>query len=153
MTTATANALVAVCDHPQPHLDGNRTAQKYAGMVQDFRAKAWEHLEQGDLHRASNKAGGLVAETIKAISAHYGGVIHTHRAIAEVVGELARLAGNARDTETRRWIRAMFLVASRLHINFYENETPENLVREGLVLCEELSERLYELFYPDSHSP
>ena len=65
MTTATANALAAACDHPQPHLDGNRTAQKYAGMAQDFRAKAWEHLEQGDLHRASNKAGGWLPRPSK----------------------------------------------------------------------------------------
>ena len=72
MTTATANAtafypapdidaaiaraLAAVRDRPQPRLDGDRTAQKYAGMAQDFRVKAWEHLEQGDLAQASNKA-------------------------------------------------------------------------------------------------
>ena len=42
-----------------------------------------------------------MAETVKAISAQHGGVIHTHRAIVEVAGELARLAGNAGDMETR----------------------------------------------------
>ena len=93
-------------------------------MAQDFRASAWEHLDKGDLPQASNKAWGLVAETVKAISAHYGGIIHTHRAIAEVVDELARLAGNAGDTETRRWINAVFLTARGLHTNFYENEMP-----------------------------
>ena len=50
-------------------------------MAQDFRASAWKHLDEGDLPQASNKAWGLVAETVKAISAHYGSVIHSHRAI------------------------------------------------------------------------
>ena len=152
INTAVARALAAVRDRPQPILDANRTAPKYAAMAQDFRAKAWEHLDQGDLPQASNKAWGLVAETVKAISAHHGGIIHTHRAIAEVVGELSRLAGNAGDTETRDWINALFLTARGLHINFYENEMPEITVRGGLRLCEELSRRLYELFWPAGHS-
>ena len=166
MTTATANAaarhseqdaaaaiastLVAVRDWPDPGPDGSRTAQKYAGMAQDFRAKAWEHLAQGDLPQASNKAWGLVAETIKAISAHYGSVIHTHRAIAAVVGELARLAG---DAETRRWINLSFHVARSQHTNFYENELDEDTVRDGIVSCEEFSRRLYELFWPGGQRP
>ena len=143
---AVARALVAVRDWPDPGPDGSRTAQKYAGMAQDFRAKAWEHLAQGDLPQASNKAWGLVAETVKAISAQHGGVIHTHRAIAAVVGELARLAG---DAETRRWINLSFAVARGLHTNFYENEMQEDTVRDGLEACEELSRRLYELFWPE----
>ena len=138
---------------PSPRLDRYRTAQKYAGMAQDFRAGAWEHLDKGDPPQASNKAWGLVAETVKAISAHYGGIIHSHRAIAEVVDELARLVGNAGDMETRRWLNGIFMIASRLHINFYENEMPENQVLDGLMLCEELSQKLYELFGPDGHSP
>ena len=146
---AVARALVAVRDWPDPGPDGSRTAQKYAGMAQDFRAKAWEHLAQGDLPQASNKAWGLVAETIKAISAHYGSVIHTHRAIAEVVGELARLAGNAGDAETRRRINLSFVVARGLHTNFYENELPDTIVRDGLQTCEELSDRLYLQFWPE----
>ena len=167
MTTATASApyptpdidaavargLDAARDRPQPRLDARRTAQKYAGMAQEFRTSAWEHLDKGDLAQASNKAWGLVAETVKAISAHHGGFIHSHHAVGEVVRELARLVGNAGDMETRRWINGIFMTASRLHINFYENEMPEDLVLDGLMLCEELSEKLYELFYPAGHSP
>ena len=149
IAAAVARALAAARDRPQPRLDRNRTAQKYAGMAQDFRAKAWEHLEQGDLPQASNKAWGLVAETVKAISAHHGGIIHSHRAIAEVVGELARLVGNAGDTETRDWINALFVTARGLHTNFYENEMPENMVQSSLRLCEQLSEKLYQLFWPE----
>ena len=145
---AVARGLDAARDRPQPHLDSRRTAQKYAGMAQEFRASAWEHLDKGDLAQASNKAWGLVAETVKAISAHHGGFIHSHHAIGEVVRELARLVGNAGDMETRRWINGIFMTASRLHSNFYENEMQEDLVLDGLMLCEELSQKLYELFWP-----
>ncbi len=153
IAAAVARALAAARDRPQPRLDAYRSAQKYAGMAQDFRASAWEHLDKGDLPQASNKAWGLVAETVKAISAHHGGFIHTHHAIGEVVDELARLVGNAGDMETRRWLNGIFMVASRLHSNFYENEMPENQVLDGLMLCEELSRRLYELFWPEGAPP
>ena len=149
IAAAVARGQAADDDRPDPDLDAYRSAQKYAGMARDFRAKAWEHLAQGDLPQASNKAWGLVAETIKAISAHYGSVIHTHRAIAEVVGELARLAGDAGDAETRRRINRSFAVARGLHTNFYENEMQEDTVRDGLEACEEFSRRLYELFWPE----
>ena len=61
IAAAIARALDAARDRPQPRLDGDRTAQKYAGMAQDFRASAWEHLDKGDLLQASSKAWGLVA--------------------------------------------------------------------------------------------
>ena len=153
IAAAIARALAAARDRPQPRLDAYRSAQKYAGMAQDFRAGAWEHLDKGDLPQASNKAWGLVAETVKAISAHHGGFIHTHHAIAEVVGELARLAGNAGDTETRNRISADFLIASKLHSNFYENEMPGEQVQDGIITCERLSQRLYQLFWPEGAPP
>ena len=149
-TAATiARALVDVRDRPDPDLDAYRSAQKYAGMAQEFRAGAWEHLDKGDLPQASNKAWGLVAETVKAISAHYGSIIHSHRAIVMVIDRLARLAGDAGDTPTRDWINNSFMVARGLHTNFYENEMTEAIVRSNLRLCEELSRRLYELFWPE----
>ena len=149
IAAAIARGLAAANDRPDPDLDVYRTAQKYAGMAQDFRASAWEHLDKGDLPQASNKAWGLVAETVKAISAHHGGIIHSHRAIVAVADELSRLVGNAGDTETRSWISAIFVTARGLHSNFYENELPENTVRGGLILCEELSRRLYQQFWPE----
>ena len=169
MTTATANAtapypapdidaaiaraLAAVRDRPDPEFDADRSAQKYAGMSQDFRASAWEHLDKGDLPQASNKAWGLVAETVKAISAHHGRIIHNHRALWQVVRDLAQLVGDAGDMETRNWIINSFHVARGLHSNFYEGRYSEHEVIAGLMLCEELSERLYELFWPAGHSP
>jgi len=53
---AIARVLVATRDRPDQDLDVYRSAQKYAGMAQEFRAGAWEHLDKGDLPQASNKA-------------------------------------------------------------------------------------------------
>ena len=98
---AVARALAAANDRPDPEFDADCSAQKYAGMGQDFRAGAWKHLDEGDLAQASNKAWGVVAETVKAISAHHGLIIHTHRAMWQVVHELARLVGDSGDMATR----------------------------------------------------
>ena len=101
--------------------------------------------------QASNKAWGLVAETVKAVSAQHGGIIHAHRSIWMVVRQLARAAGDAGDAETQQWLNSSFPVARSLHSNYYyhEDEAEEDDVRAGLRQCERLSERLYELFRPD----
>ena len=150
IAAAVTRALAAARDRPDPVDDAHRTAEKYARMSQDFRRSAWKHLlEDVDLPQASNKAWGMVAETIKAISAHHGGIIHTHRAISEAVKELARLVGNAGDTETRRRINGFFVTARGLHTNFYENDLPEDIILDALMQCEELSQLLYQLFWPE----
>ena len=153
IAAAVAHALAAARDRPNPVFDAGCSPQKYAGMARNFRASAWEHLDKGDLAQASNKAWGLVAETVKAISAHHGRIIHSHRAVWQVVGELAQLVGDAGDDPTRNWIINSFRVARSLHFNFYEDRDPEADVRAGLILCEELSERLYALFGPGGRSP
>ena len=135
-------------DPPQPD-DAGRTPEKYARLSRDFRAGAWKHLrEDGDLPQASNKAWGLVAETVKAISAHHGGVIHTHRAIWTVVQELAELVRQSGDAAESQWLSNAFRTARGLHSNFYEGEESRHEVEAGITLCEQLSARLYELFAP-----
>ena len=146
VAAAVGRGLDAANDHPPPPLDATRTPQKYAALSRGFRDSAWEHLDKEDLPQASNKAWGLVAETVKAISAQHGGIIHTHRAIAEVVDELALLVANAGEPDTANWIHGVFLAASRLHINFYEDELSENSVIGGLMQCEELAELLRRRF-------
>ena len=153
IAAAVAHGLAAANDQPNPVFDAGCSAQKYAGMAQDFRASAWEHLDKGDLPQASNKAWGLVAETVKAISTYHGGIIHSHRAIWTVTTALSRLVGDAGDETTRHWLNNSFAVARGLHSNFYENRAPEDDVLSGLILCEELSERLYQLFGPGGRSP
>ena len=68
VAAAVGRALAAANDRPNPILDASRTPREYAALARDFRDNAWEHLGKNDLPQASNKAWGLVAETIKAIS-------------------------------------------------------------------------------------
>ena len=143
---AVGRAMIAANDRPHPTEDSDRTPQKYASLAQDFRDSAWQHLDAGDLPQASNKAWGLVTETIKDIAARHGAIIHHHRAIMEVITQLARLVDNAGDTATAHWIAGTFQTARDLHSNFYENELSEYIVIAGLMACEELSELLYRLF-------
>ena len=147
VVAAVARGLDAVRDFPQPANDGDCAAENYALLGRNFQTSAWKHLEEGDLPQASNKAWGLVAETVKAISLHHGRVIHTHRGIMQVVEELADLPRNAGDEELHDWIRTSFVTARMLHSNFYENRMPEGEIRASLRLCERLSQRLYELFW------
>ena len=126
---------------------------KYAQLSGDFRVSAWRHLnEEEDLPQASGKAWGLVAETIKAVGARHGGIIHAHRSIWHVLRELSQLVGEAGDEPTQAWINNAFRNARCLHSNFYEDEESKAEVSAGLALCEELSDRLYELFWPERPS-
>ena len=146
VAAAVARGLANANDRPRPALDAIRTPQKYAALARAFRDSAWEHLEKDDLPQASNKAWGLVAETVKDISARHGAIIHSHQGIVEVTYELARLAASFGDTAIRREINRALMTAGKLHVNFYENELPEDAVLEGLIHCEELSELIYRRF-------
>ncbi|MXZ90966.1 MAG: hypothetical protein F4W95_11500 [Chloroflexi bacterium] len=151
IAAAVARGLAASSDQARPD-DAGRTPEKYADLSRDFRASARKHLrEDGDLPQASNKAWGMVAETVKAVSAQHGGIIHQHRSIWEIVRQLSRMVGESGDDNTQAWINNSFMVARSLHTNFYEDEANEVEVAAGLELCEELSERLYELFWPEGY--
>ena len=147
VAVAAAVARALVRDPAQPD-DAGRTPAKYARLSQDFRAGAWRHLDENDLPQASNKAWGMVAETVKAVSAQHGGFIHTHASIWLTLRELARLVGAAGDTDTQHWIINAFRTARSIHFNYYANEETYGEVASGIALCEQLSERLYQLFWP-----
>ena len=148
IAAAVASALFIANDSPQPDQDALHSSLKYAALAQNFRNGAWQHLDDGDLPQASNKAWGLVSETVKAISAEHGGFLHTHRSILEAVWGLARLPRNAGDAAAAREINRHFNTARSLHANFYEDDLPHDVVLEGLMDCEDLSELLYALFWP-----
>ena len=146
VAAAVARGLARANDRPRPAVDATRTPQKYAALARDFRDSAWEHMDKEDLPQASNKAWGLVAETVKDISAQHSGIIHIHSAITAVVAELARLVDAYGDPATARWITITFQAARDLHTNFYEDELPDNIVLGGLIQCEELTELLRRRF-------
>ena len=149
IAAAVAQALRRANDRPRPGEDAARTASKYAALSQNFHHSAWQHLDANDLPQASNKAWGMVAETVKAISAEHGGFIHKHRSISEVVNQLYLLARNAGDADAARQLIRAFGTANQLHANFYEDELSDYVVMEWLMQCEELSDQLYALFWPD----
>ena len=148
IAAAVARALRKADDRPRPGPDAVHSSGKYAALSQNFRNGAWRHLDDGDLPQASNKAWGLVAETVKAIAAEHGGFIHKHRSISEVVLELARLPRNAGDADAARRIILAFRIASDQHANFYEDDLDDVVILAALMECEELSARLYALFWP-----
>ena len=146
---AVARALDAVRDFPQPANDALCSDEAYARLGAAFQDSAWKHLDEKDLPQASNKAWALVAETVKAIGRHHGRVIHSHRGLIQVVEELALLPGGAGDVATQHWIINAFQRARGLHSNFYENRDSELSILAGLIQCEELSARLYALFWQE----
>ena len=146
VAAAVTRGLAAANDRPRPALDATRNPQKYGALARNFRDSAWVHLEKEDLPQASNKAWGIVAETVKDISAQHGYIIHTHRAIAAVIVELRRLVANTGDLAAARWIGVTFLTAGKLHTNFYEDELHKDIVLDGLIQCEELSALLHARF-------
>ena len=148
IAAAVAKGLAAANDRPQP-ADAGKSAAAYAGLSEHFRSGAWKHLnDDGDLPQASNKAWGMVAETVKAISVEHGGVIHTHRSILLVINELAELARAGGDAQTADWIANAFHRSRALHANFYENEETASQVAAGVRLSEELMQQLYAMFWP-----
>ena len=149
IAAAVARGLRIAHDPPDPLLDPDRLSLKYAGLSQDFRNGAWRYLDDGDLPQAANKAWGLLVETIKAVSAEYGGIIHKHRSIVTVLEQLCQVATDAGDADAARQIISAFRIARDCHINFYEDELPESFVLHGLMECEEASVRLYALFWPN----
>ena len=149
ITAAVAKGLAAAHDRARP-ADAGKSAAIYAGLSEHFRTGAWKHLnDDGDLPQASNKAWGMVAETVKAISAEHGGIIHKHASIMLVVRELAILVRDAGDAETATWINNAFRNARGMHTNFYENEETDDMVADGIALSEQLLELLYQLFWPE----
>ena len=149
IAAAVARALRNANDRPDPAADADRSALKYAALSENFRTGAWQRLDDGDLQQASNKVWGLVAETIKAVSAQHGGIIHKRRSIIEVLAQLSQLAEAAGDADAARQLVSAFATARDLHINFYEDEIPEYFVIKGLLECEEMSQRMFTRFWPD----
>ena len=151
IAAAVARGLAAALDRAQPD-DTGKEPENYARWAEAFRRSAWRHLAEDDvdsLPQASNKAWGLVAETIKAVSAHHGGAIHAHRSFLSIMRELSDSVRENGDVATATWLNNSFSAVRVLHSNFYENELSANQVADGLQLSEQLSERLYELFWPE----
>ena len=99
--------------------------QTYRQRSRAFLSKAFEELEAGDLEQASEKGWGAVAGIIKAIAEERGCPHRSHRALHGAVDDLAQETGDAE-------LVYLFLVASGMHSNFYEDSYRPTFVAAGI---------------------
>lgn len=92
-------------------------------------------LKQGDYLQASEKYWGATVQMIKVVAAKRGLALGTHRSIAEFVSKLDR-----EYPELGLW--TLFLKARDLHMNFYEDDTPPDRVKEHSEAVKKLIEKL-----------
>ncbi len=97
----------------------------YLNASDGFMRKAYEYLEQGDLVQASEKGWGAAALMVKAVAEQRGWAHNGHAQLYQAVGSLMRETGD-------RQLLNLFHVAGSLHINFYENWHPVEMVTSGI---------------------
>jgi hypothetical protein len=100
-----------------------------------FLVKARHALSEGDLVQASEKGWGAAAQAVKAVAESRGWSHQSHRDLFQAVGRLTTETGDG-------GIGDLFHAASSLHVNFYENWMPIELVGGGLERVEEFVARL-----------
>ncbi len=104
-------------------------------------AKAFEELDEGDLEQASEKGWGAAAKIVKAIADERGWGHHTHRDLYDAVDNLVKETG---DNE----LVTLFIVASSLHTNFYENWYPREFVASGIRQVERFVDKVEPILTP-----
>jgi hypothetical protein len=110
----------------------------YANAGRDFLTQAFDELSQGKLTQASEKGWGAAAQMVKAVSAVRGWEHNGHAPLFQAVRRVVAETGDSRISE-------LFHIANSLHVNFYENWLPEELVQSGLNNVRELVEKLEQL--------
>lgn len=110
----------------------------YAEAGREFLAHAFAELAKGELTQASEKGWGAAAQTVKAVAALRGWDHNGHAPLFQAVRTVVEETGDGRISE-------LFHIANSLHVNFYENWLPEELVRSGLQNVRELVDKLEQL--------
>lgn len=110
----------------------------YQRLNGKYLKEAEELLEKNDLPQASEKLWGAAAEMIKAVAAKRGMTLGTHRSLAVF---LVRLSEEHPELDLVRGFDA----AESLHINFYEDHLPEQLVRIRAAVIKDFVETLRRL--------
>ena len=113
-------------------------AEEHSLISRQFLAKAEEALAQDDLLHASEKGWGAAAHMVKGVAERRGWRHYGHRELYQAVNLLAQEAADGE-------IRVLFSVASALHINFYENWMPKEMVEDDLRQVKEFLQKLEAL--------
>ena len=90
------------------------------------------------LTQASEKGWGAAAQMVEAMAVLRGWDHNGHAPLFQAVRGVVEETGDGRISE-------LFHIANSLHVDFYENGLPEELVQSGLDNVGELVEKLKQL--------
>jgi hypothetical protein len=110
-------------------------AEEHVLTSRELFAKAEEALVQGDLLQASEKGWGAAAHMVKGVAGRKRWRHDGHRELYHAVNRLAQETGD-------RQLRVLFSSASALHMNFYENWMPREMIEDNLAQVGEFLEKL-----------
>lgn len=113
----------------------------YTRLSQKNLQEAETLLAQGDYHQASEKFWGATATMVKAIAERRGWPHDSHRELYRVIGRLVQETGQQELSQS-------FLLASQLHVNFYEDWLLPDQVTGFAPQIRELINRLRSLMEP-----
>ena len=111
------------------------TTQTYQDAALHLLQQAETELAAGDTRQASEKAWGAAAQAVKSISTDRRWPHDSHALLHQNV---SRLVSESSDEQ----IEHLFAVATRLHVNFYENWLDEATVRRGLIAVQRFIDKL-----------
>ena len=101
------------------------TETQYRSAATQLLQQARQELARGDVRQASEKGWGAAAQAVKAVAESRDWKHNTHAGLFNIV---TRLSEETRNNDLDR----MFVTASGLHINFYENWLTTNMVGVGI---------------------
>ena len=113
-------------------------AKHYLNLNSKYLKEAEKLIEKKDYVQASEKLWGACAEIVKAVAEKRGKRLRTHGDLWDFVREL--------DMKRPEWgLRYLFLQASALHSNFYEDELPGWAVESGAESVKAFIEKMKSL--------
>ena len=101
---------------------GSEEVENYLRLNGKYLREAEELLRKGDYVQASEKLWGAAVEAVKAVAASRGIMLGTHRSLWEFIHRMSR---ERPELDLINGFRA----AESLHVNFYEDHLPEEVVK------------------------
>jgi uncharacterized protein (UPF0332 family) len=101
------------------------TETQYRSAATQLLQQARQELARGDVRQASEKGWGAAAQAVKAVAESRDWKHNTHAGLFNIV---TRLAEETRNND----LNSLFVTASGLHTNFYENWLTADMVGVGV---------------------
>ena len=114
----------------------NGYGRTYAEQGRIYLEQAYEELARGDLSQAAEKGWGAASQLVKAAADERGLPHNTHGLLFRAVSSIGE------KEEGDDAIRRGFLIASGLHVNYYEGGISAEYIRAALRDVEALVERI-----------